>query len=263
MNMNQDLVSICIATCNKSESLDAVLWSIRRQVPPFPYEIVVVDDSTGSDSRRRNRLSAKHYDVEVYQQTGNMVFRNSAYARNLATRMSTGNILIHQSDEVFHVDEYTMLSLYTAFKCNPNDAYFGTVYNAFMEDVMLKPENDPKMASYTTIVDSYRFIQKECYTGQANQRPLFFLGMVSRENFYLVGGNDEEFTEPAYEDDFLAHCLREQGCGFHWLDNVQGYHIDHSRSDRSDLTIRMKELFDRKINHGQVIASNGPWKMLL
>lgn len=53
-------LSICIATCNKPESLDAVLWSIRRQYPKPSIEIVIVDDSTGSDSLRRNRITAKN-----------------------------------------------------------------------------------------------------------------------------------------------------------------------------------------------------------
>lgn len=251
--------SICIATCNKPESLDAVLWSIRNQnTHPYEIEIVIVDDSTGSDSRRRNRISAKKWDVDAYQQTGNINLRNSSYARNLAVRLSTGDVLINQSDEVFHVSEDALFRLCANYKTDY--ASFATVYNAFMEDVMFRSDHDQK--KYDNIVGEHRFIRKELYTGNYNPRPFFFLGTVSRERFYQVGGNDEEFTEPAYEDDFLAYCLAEHGCKFEFLDHVVGYHIDHSRLDRAEGTARMKELYDKKLIQGQTTASNGPWKLL-
>lgn len=253
-------ISICIATCNKPESLDAVLWSIRRQHPSQSIEIVIVDDSTGSDSLRRNRIAAKKWDVDVYQQTGNFNLRNSAYARNLAVRLSTGDVLLNQSDEVFHITDEAIEKMYSAWYFQQQNAVFATVYNAFMEDPFFRSDQDKR--HYDVIMGEYRFVQKELYTGKFNPRPFFFLGMVSRELFYKVGGNDEEFNQPAYEDDFLAYCLHSHGANWEFLDDVVAYHIDHTRLNRDAGTVKMKELYDHKLKTGQTTSSNGPWKLL-
>ncbi len=234
--MSKPQASVCIATHNKADTLRKVLESIYSQA--FPVEVIVVDDGSEDDT---DTLST-NFPIKYLRIERPCEYRNPAIARNLAAKLATTDILILQSDDVIH-DNPTLERL-TRFA--PNTYNIGTVYNQ-------QPDG--------TINDGV-------YTGVASRRPLFFLGSVLREHFYAIGGNDEEFTEPGFEDNWLACCLH-RGLGLEALYRVDivGRHQDHPRpAPLFDWYARMGNLFQSKwnaANNGLIpwTAAAGPWDL--
>lgn len=224
--------SIALATHNKDTYLAKTLSSIRNQIVPFQYEIVVV-----SDGSTDNTLGVcRAFKVETYIELKNTRYRNPSVARNAAYRLCKGEIIIAQSDEVIHHTADTIEKL--CYDLKDGEFHIATVYNY----------KDGK--------------RQQIYTGIKNQRPFFFLGSLWRKDLYAVGGNDEEFVEPGYDDDFFAHCLLNGlKLGVKYRGDVVGYHQDHPRpTNLGDMVKVSRELFQKKVAEGQVVASGGSWK---
>ena len=99
------------------------------------------------------------------------------------------------------------------------------------------------------------------YSGENKQRPYFFLGSLWRKDLYAVGGNDEEFVAPGYDDDWFGDCLI---FGLHlnvrFLDRVVGYHQAHPRANNlASLCAPSASLYQKKKSEGNFIASGGAW----
>ena len=200
--------SICIATFNKAKALDKTLNSIFVQRVPFEYEVIVVDDGSEDGTFR---TCTKH-PVQYHRIERKPVYRNPSVARNLAYSKARGEIVICQSDDVYHSDEaITKLTE----ELVPGRFLIATVLNVNDKGQQVAPRSWGS-----------RFVQ---FTSPQNPRPLFFLGSLYREDLYAVGGNDEEFTEPGREDVWFADCLIN-GLGLTpQYTTVEGYHQDHPR----------------------------------
>ena len=82
-----------------------------------------------------------------------------------------------------------------------------------------------------------------------NPRPLFFLGSIWSEDFWAVGGNDEDFTDPGYEDTYLAESLSRK-YNMVFRDDVVGLHQDHPRpKNLSSLLKGSQELYEEKLKN--------------
>lgn len=224
--------SIVIATRNKRVILDRVLRSIVLQSAPDVEVIVVDDGSTDCTGEMVGCfLGVKYIRLE------NESYRNPCFARNAGYRAARGEIIIAQSDDVVHETpdaiERLISELETGRFC------IATVWNTDGRD--------------------NRLFQ---YTGNEYQRPLFFLGSLYRSDLYAVGGNDEDFTLPGFEDDWFAVCLQNgRGLRPKYLDGVIGLHQEHARPDLSDAYAKMGALFREKVAAAEWCASGGPWSM--
>lgn len=231
-------VSICIATFNKRQILYRTLESIRKQAVPFEYELIVVDDGGSDQSWRACKLMDATY-IRVERPAD---YRNPAVARNLAYKAASGEVLICQSDDVLHFSPNCIESLMKA--TTPQNMVIASVFNYDVKDVAAI---DPAGLH-------------DVYSGPLKPYPLFFLGAVRREHIYAIGGNDEEFTEPGYEDNFFSECLL-QGRGLIPLysGEIIGVHQHHRRPSLRESYAAMKEIFDRKMHEAKWIASGGAW----
>jgi len=226
------------------------------QQVPFDYELIIVDD--GSDDATREICAAYQ---ATYIRLENQRYRNPGRARNLGYKLATGDILICQSDEVLHVRSNTIERLVDSLTA-------GTFTVATVMNAIDDPAGQPVPEQHPIAVvrhDPGPYPGGQ-YTGLLNPRPLFFLGAIFRKDVCAIGGNDEEFTEPWYEDDWFADCL-VRGLKLHpiYLEDVIGLHQDHPRS-RYDTT-RMRKLYERKVklaSQGRVPfqASGGPWNYI-
>lgn len=244
--------SIVMSTKNKAEALIRTIQSIRKQKVPFDYELIVVDD--GSDpltdeyfefyemiSGERCPGNTQYICEQegcTYIRLENNVYRNPSLARNVGYRAAIGDIIIAQSDEVIHHTPNAIEIL--CEELHRGEFLLSTVYDY---DVM----------------KDYR---KALYVGNDRQRPFFFLGSLWRKDLYIIGGNDEEFITPGYDDDWFAQCLMK-GINLtpRFLDSVIGYHQAHRRSPKLErLMIPSYILYNQKIERGVFIASGGPWE---
>ena len=235
--------SICIATHNKSEWLDRTLESIVFQRPPFDFEIIVINDNSTDDTAE---ICDCYSDCIKYKQLiHNKPYRNPAIARNTAYKMARGRVLICQSDEVVHISQDTIEKLVVGLK--PNTFTIATVFNTDIEGNII---NRPL----------------PILSGPQCQRPLFFLGAVLRSDVYKVGGNDELYTNPAFEDDAFADSLiRGLGLNARYDADVIGHHIDHPRPANLRKLVNPSQMRYKKrqklCNSGQEswLSPGAPW----
>jgi glycosyltransferase involved in cell wall biosynthesis len=238
--------SICIATFRKPGHLRKVLESIRRQSPPFPYEVIVCDD--GSDDETP-LVAGEYADLVLRIDRGpDPPYRNPASARNAAAKAAEGEILICQSDDVAH---FTPDAIERLAQVEPGEFHLATVYN--VDPLTREPVERP----------AYELVSPR------RPRPFFFLGSVRRRDFCAVGGNDEDFQAPGFEDNWLADCLiRGAGLQPVYCADVIGHHLHHERPRRLAAMVRPSErLYEEKVRQATAglipwQASGGPWEFV-
>lgn len=239
--------SICIAAYDKPNHLDRTLFSIFQQRPSFPYEVIVVDD--GSPTYRVENVCWKYPLAKYIRIARPPGYRNPSVARNEAYRRARGEIVICQSDDVYHVGPSVIQNLVDDLK--PGHFLIATVTNV---DESGSPYCDPTGQGYGD--------GDTVYTSPQRNRPLFFLGSLYRRNLYAVGGNDEEFVAPGREDVWFSLCLMK-GLGLRpiYSERVIGYHQHHPHCDPA-VVLPSQEVFARKLAQRpeQYVASGGPWE---
>lgn len=237
--------SICLSTYNKANALARTLESIFAQTPPFEWEVIVADD--GSTDHTRD--VCRDYPVE-YRHLNRPGYRNPAPARNVAYRAARGEVVICQSDDVMHVALNTIERLV-------DDLRTGRFLIATVRNV---GEDGMPTANLAGKGWGDKLLE---YTSPRVQRPLFFLGSLYRRDLYAVGGNDEEFTGPGYEDDWFAACLiNGRGLWAEYLVDVYGKHQQHPHTEQYDEIAKSRALFDRKVIAAQWCSSGGPWEYI-
>jgi glycosyltransferase involved in cell wall biosynthesis len=190
-------VSIVIASFNKAKLLDNTLASIRRNITDLPYELIVVDDGSAD---KTFEICKKHQCK--YAWLDSPLYRNPSVPRNVAAKMARGKILIMQSDDVIHMQTDTIDRLADLQR---GEVKFATVYSQDVHGNRLQP-----------------YVGKEC------PRPFFFLGSIYRDDFWAIGGNDEDFTSPGYEDDWLGEQVKRH-YKIEFCDEVVAHHQMHGR----------------------------------
>lgn len=197
-------LSVCLATFRKQDILDEVLRSIKEKNSnsSLQYEIIVCDDCPDASS-----LDVVKDNGCYYVWNRNCSNKNPSIPRNCAFRLARGDVIVHQSDDVVHITPNSLTCLSNLV--NDNIITFATVYNVH-----------PETREYI-----------ETYTGKDRQKPFFFLGAVTRQNIDKIGGYDENFIFPAYDDDDLGDRLIKNGVEPIFIDTVIGFHINHPKGD--------------------------------
>lgn len=214
--------SICLATHNKPILLKRSLDSIFAQLPGFDFEVIVVMDGSDEPTKEVLRTSDHMPNLKTHW-IPNGTYRNPCFARNIASKMACGDIIIHQSDDVVHGDTLTIRKLVD--RITPSNMVVATVWNTEF----------PSMQ------------RLEQYTGSERQFGAFFLGGVTRKNFYEVAGNCEEFNEPGFDDNWLCESFTK-GLGLElvFASDIIGLHQHHPRPPLDVWYGNMKALFERK-----------------
>jgi hypothetical protein len=228
---------------NKAAELKLTLDSIFRQNVPFDFEVIVVDDgSTDNTTNVCRQYSLKYYKLENHR------YRNPSVARNVGYRAARGEVIITQSDDIIHLTEDAIEFLTTDLK--RGEFLLAQTHNWQYRDG--KP---------------YRFILDYC--SPKRHVPYFFLGALWREDLYAVGGNDEEFVEPCYDDNWFSDCLMKGlGLRVRYTDKARCHHVSHVHSNdpHSHAGVPVsRALYQRKVREavqtGIYISSGGPWPL--
>jgi len=237
--MSHPLISVVIASRNHAHLLLDTLKSIYQQRPPFEFEVILIDngseDHTPSMCKRFPRL--KYIQCPL----GNVVY-NPAKARNEGVKHARGDILICQSDDVIHALPNTIEFLTT--KLNPGQFLIANCY----------------------VYDKTTGIIKGAWVSVIKPKPLFFLGSLWREDYFKIGGNDEEFIFHGSEDRWFGDCL-VRGAHLECVNvPIIGLHQNHPRVNYNiapSLELHRQKRLAAESGAGAWIASGGPWPLFI
>jgi len=224
-------LSVVMATRNKAPYLARTLKSIVDQRPSFPFETIVVDDSSTDETPEVCRQFGVRYHRIDRPYTG-----NNGVPFNIGYRMAQGEIILTTSDEVVHRTPDLMEQLVS--RLTPTTFVAPLVYNV-----------------------SRRGRRLAIFCGPHVVRPALFCTAIWRADLYAVGGHDEDFTNVGSNDTFLSDCLQRLPRTFVGCWDLVAWHYDHPKPLRGS----QKYLYwkRRKAEEGQHpwTARTGTWEI--
>jgi glycosyltransferase involved in cell wall biosynthesis len=235
--------SIVLTTCYRHELLDLTLASIFKQNPSFDTEVIVVNDGQSDEIFN----VCKKYEGRIhYYFTNNKSYRNPAYAHNVGYLAARGDIIISQCDDIIHFSPNVVENLVNSLKP-------GTF-------LLTKTENwEYKDGLPIRYKADYCSIDKRPV-------PYFFCGAIRREDLYAVGGNDNDFVEPCYDDNWFADCIMngEPKLKPEYSKNIITHHIFHGypkdshKNENTSKKLYMSKVANAK-RTGIWESSSGSW----
>jgi glycosyltransferase involved in cell wall biosynthesis len=227
--------SICITTRNKAPFLDETLASIYKQAGD--YEVIIVDDGSTDKTKSVCEKYKTRYDLK-YAFLKNDHYRGQAVARNVSFKMAKGDILIIQTDDVIH--KTTNMIQWLTDNLQVGEMLFAHVFNM--------DANDKRVETFFPV-----------YCGPERPQPRFFLGTVWRRDVYAIGGQDEAFIYPGWEDDWFGDCLiKGLGLKPRYATEVVGWHRHHGYPDGAlDKMEWCRQLYLKNCARGD--WTNKPW----
>lgn len=234
--------SIVLTTINKPEYLDLTLRRILGQITSFKFEVIVVND--GCDPRTIE-VCKQHPVTSLH--THNTTYRNPARARNVGYRFATGEVVVSMCDDILQISTDTLERLVT--RLQPGEFRLAKTENWEYDG------ETPK-----------KYIMDYC---SSDKRPVnyFFLGAIFRSDLYAVGGNDEEFVEVCYDDNWFADCIiKGQGLRPVIDDDIVCHHKSHLHPNGSHANEKVShQLYISKVREanrtGIWQSSGGAWRV--
>jgi len=238
--------SIVLTTYDKPQHLDATLTSIYAQKTSFDFEVIVVNDGPANTTVEvcKKYRSNKGF---KYLYTGKTEYGNPARARNVGYRAAIGDVIISQCDDVIHLGNDVIERLVTELQ--PGEFLLSKTED--WEYVDGKP---------------HKYRMDYC-SADKRSVPYFFCGALLREDLYAVGGNDGEFVEPCYDDNWFADCLiKGRGLKPRHSTDILTHHVHHGHPNGSHKKEPLsKALYNKKVAEAKQTgiwqASGGPWKL--
>lgn len=173
-------ISIVITTYRRDKQLAITLGSISGN----PEEVIVVDDASQESTEAICRAHGATYIQRLDRP--DVEFSNPAVPINIGLRAAKSDVVILQNAECRHDSN---------------------VVEQFRERVK---ENTAVFAKVQSLNRDGSF--ETWYTAPAiAERPYFFCGAMFRKHFLELGGMDENFAGPGYDDDDFA--VRMQAAG--------------------------------------------------
>jgi glycosyltransferase involved in cell wall biosynthesis len=224
-------VSIIIPSFQRADLLKWNLFSLARQTIPFEFETIIVNDGVVDNTEAlckqyESKLKLK-YIFSGHRNLGEEIqWRVPGFALNIGAQKATGEILVLSCAEMFHIND-TIRILVTPILNNLK--LLGIpIGKKDIEGSFLKYLNDSELLLESQDMQSlFANIDNQFKMGALNIR-LPFLMALSREQFFAIGGYDEDFTGVASEDvDFVERLLLNK-CEFCSTD-AKTIHLYHPR----------------------------------
>jgi GT2 family glycosyltransferase len=192
-------VAIVITAYKRDAQLANTLASISWQCPD---EVIVVDDAHDASTESLCRRSGVSYIQRLDRP--DVTFSNPAVPINIGLRAAKSDIVVLQNAECLHQSN---------------------VVEQFRERVKEKTALFAKVQSLNQDGSFERW-----YTAPgSDERPYFFCGAMLRKHFLELGGMDEDFTGPGFEDDDFALRMQQAGIGRWFAADILVTHQWHER----------------------------------
>ncbi|NLO22206.1 MAG: hypothetical protein GX119_09470 [Syntrophomonadaceae bacterium] len=215
-------ISILISSFCRPHLLKWNLYSLAQQNIPFSFETIVLNDGIPDLTfniceQFTNTLHLK-YVFTGYRNEKGLVYRVPGFALNIGARISRGNILIISCAEMFHINN-TIELLAEPVLFEPT--LLATSIGMDDQDGSFLQHLEQKHGAYNAF---------DYYNYPTLNTTLPFLMALSRQEFFAIGGYDEDFVGFAYDDNDLMDRLHKKGCRL-CLTQAQTVHLYHERHD--------------------------------
>lgn len=245
------MISMVTCVWNRSDLLERTLFSIHKQDHKNDFEIIIIDD--GSTDNICELVDKWKFILPIrFYRTFRKGYKNVAWPQNCGVKLALGETILYSSPEVMHVGN-TFDIFYEILK-NKDELVVATVYDLLKEDNYWL-ENNYDWKTNLSLLD--RFNNRRQLVGPESRREgLYFLGGWRKNTYIKVGGIDERFIYPGYDDtEFISRIKRFKiplSFTFDYGYNIKGYHQWHPRPYEYDkkqqkLTLKSKKLYKKII----------------
>lgn len=244
------LVSILITSYQRPHLLKWNLASLAKQNIPCNFETIVLNDGLpdATEAVCRNYEKCLHLRYVFTGQrnlSGTMRYRVPGFAINIGARLARGKILIISCAEMYHLNNTIGLLMVPPFLNSKNiGASIGMDDDgSFLAGLEKHGEYD--FGAYSTR-----------YPRLNSSLP--FLMAIHRDEFFAIGGYDEDFTGNAYDDNDLVDRLLANGCRL-ILTQAMTIHLYHRRH-YDETTDRTNYLYNERLyreRRGQIVRNMG------
>lgn len=197
-------ISVVMPTYNRARFIGEALDSVARQTHP-PFEILVVDDCSTDDTRRRVKAHPAGSRLRYHLQPEN---RGASVARNTAAEMARGNVLVFlDSDDLLEPDHHE-----TVLKILADAPSVGLIG---CDCIMIGPDGTAFCSETWTAIQT-RIKEHPIGSGRRSLADIFlfstpFPGMTIRRDVYRSVGGLEQALFPL--DDYDLQ-LKVAAAGF-------------------------------------------------
>jgi len=215
-------VSILITTFHRPHLLKWGLFSLAKQAMPVEFETIVlndgIDDETESICRQyKEQLNIRYVFTGQRNLDGQIKWRVPGFAINIGARLSKGKVLIISCAEMFHLND-----------CIAHLTFPVLVNQKRLSIPIARDDQDASVLRKLETTDGkFDFVEFYNNYPHLNIR-LPFLMAVSREEFFAIGGYDEDFIGIGYDDNDLVLRLQKNGCSYYQTPAAT-IHLFHER----------------------------------
>ena len=220
MKAQHKLISIVMAYYNRQEQLNFTLKTIALSEYAKDIEVVIVDDGSNSKQKAKDAITNRGLDIKLLEvEPEDKWWRNPCIPNNIAIKASSGQIIVMQNPENFHVgdiikhvvvnvkdNQYLVYACYQSYKQTSEvirKNFLSKTYkncNEFSNDVLKYLEfND---LSYCSKRNTYgKWYNNISCKHPGTNRPYNFLSAITRKDMDELGGFDERFALGHFKDD--------------------------------------------------------------
>ncbi len=216
-------VSILISSFMRPHLLRWNLYSLAKQGAFPTVETIVLNDGIPDDTENlcreyRDCLNIKYVFTGQRNLRGQLLYRVPAFALNIGARMASGEILIISCAEMYHINN--TISLLT-------DPLW---YDSRILATSIGMDDDGSFLDYISTHAGNFELETFYHRYPRLNTKLPFLMAIHRNEFFAIGGYDEDFTGLAYDDNDLVDRLQDHGCRL-CLTQAKTIHLYHVRHD--------------------------------
>ncbi|KLU67604.1 MULTISPECIES: glycosyltransferase [Desulfosporosinus] len=215
-------ISIIITTFQRVNLLKWGLFSLSQQTIPFEFETIVVNDGLQDETEEvcnefKEKLNLKYIFSGQRNLNSEPVWRIPGFAINIGVKQSSGDILVLCCAEMFHINQ-TIAALITPILDQPK--LLGIPIGKDDRDGRFLEQIKDKNGSFE--LDALN----NCIVLDTRMP---FLMAMHRDQFYEIGGYDEDFVGIAYDDNDFIHRLLGNGCSY-CMTTAITVHLYHPRA---------------------------------
>lgn len=233
------LVSILITTFKREKLLFWGLDSIAKQDNPYKTEVIVLNDGVEDESENICKQFEDRLDINYIFTASNKEsldkWRVPGFALNIGAKKAKGDYLFISCAEMFHFNDCIKL---------------------MTEELIMKPKilaipngRDDLDSNFLTRVmqtDGNPNISDFNRCGALNVLIPFLMG-CSKENYFEIGGYDEDFIGVGFEDNDFVERMISSGCKYFNTEAV-AVHLYHPRvHGHNNNTIRQGMILNQNL----------------